>query len=124
MNFLEARLAGGDGAGVDVSLAAGPTLRLARAAPGLSPGSPLTLGIRPEHLRLGQGGAAALPLTLALTEHLGGETYFYGTLPSEESLTVEVQGQAFLDPGTVAHITLDPDLCHLFDKDGRALPRF
>ena len=68
-------------------------------------------------------GAAIIPAVINLTEHLGGETFFYGTLASEEGLTIEVPGQAFVDVGVTVPVRLDPAMCHLFDAEGRAFPK-
>ena len=122
MNFLAARVRAADAAGVEVEIGSGTTLRIARDGSGLRPGAQLTLGVRPEHLDIGEGEGAVLPATINLTEHLGGVTFFYGTLASDEPLTVEVSGQSFVEDGARVAVRLDPALCHLFDAEGKALP--
>jgi ABC-type sugar transport system ATPase subunit len=120
MNFLEAKLSAAAADGVEVTLGDGTRLRLPCRADGHAPGEPLTLGVRPEHLRVGDQGQ--LKVAVSLVEHLGGVTFFYGSLGSDESLTIEVPGQAFLDGGATVAVRLDPALCHLFDREGLALP--
>jgi ABC-type sugar transport system ATPase subunit len=123
MNFLTTTIKTVGEAGTDVALGDGTTLRLPRVAPGVQPGAPATLGIRPEHLRVGEAEGPTIPAVINLTEHLGGETFFYSTLSTEESLTIEVPGQAFVDSGVTVPVHVDPALCHLFDSEGRAFPR-
>jgi multiple sugar transport system ATP-binding protein len=107
-----------------LSLVDGTAILLPRGSDGLQPGAPVTLGVRPEHLHVGDGaGGAVIPAIINLTEHLGGETFFYGSLASEESLIIEVPGQAFVDVGVTVPVRLDPALCHLFDAEGRAFPK-
>jgi multiple sugar transport system ATP-binding protein len=123
MNFLAATVrAVGDG-GTEVALGDGTPVVLPRVAAGLQPGAPVTLGVRPEHLSVGDGDGPTVPTVVNLTEHLGGVTFFYATLRSEEALTIEMPGQAFVENGVAVPVRLDPELCHLFDGDGRAFPK-
>jgi multiple sugar transport system ATP-binding protein len=121
MNFLDATLSAAGEDGVEVKLGDGTPLRLPCLANGVKPGERVTLGVRPEHLELGQDGQ--INIAVNLVEHLGGVTFFYGALASEESLTIEVPGQAFVDAGHTTPVHLDPELCHLFDAQGQALQR-
>ena len=123
MNFLGATVRAVGEAGTEVSLGDGTPVVLPRVAAGLQPGAPVTLGVRPEHLRVGDGSGPTVPTIVNLTEHLGGITFFYGTLRSEEALTIEVPGQAFVENGVTVPVRLDPELCHLFDSEGQAFPK-
>jgi multiple sugar transport system ATP-binding protein len=110
-------------AGTEVALGDGTPVVLPRVAAGLQPGATVTLGVRPEHLRVGDGSGPTVPTIVNLTEHLGGVTFFYSTLKSEEALTIEVPGQAFVENGVTVPVRLDPELCHLFDSEGQAFPK-
>ena len=58
MNFLPGEVSGLGAAGVQVAVGGGAAWA-ARVHPGgASTGAPVTLGIRPEHVQLGQGPAA------------------------------------------------------------------
>src|SRR5262249_19009824 len=85
------------------------------------PGTKLTLGVRPEHLKTGERGELTGDVIVA--ERLGGETYLY-IRPAEGSLFVV---QADGNNPTRVHdriaVSIDPETCHLSDSDGRALPR-
>ncbi|TCZ58565.1 sn-glycerol-3-phosphate ABC transporter ATP-binding protein UgpC [Roseicella aquatilis] len=110
MNFLAGTLVEG---GHAVALQAGPVLRF---ADGPRPGPeemPLTIGIRPEHLRPDPGG---LPLALDLVEPLGSETVLHGRLPDGEALVVKLSG-----PGPregVLPVSLPPAALHVFAAEG------
>jgi len=60
-----------------------------------------------------------------IAEHLGGETFVYVALPSAETVTVEIRGQAAVQPGERVGINVVAGAYHVFDSDGRAvaLPR-
>ena len=83
-------------------------------------GQPLTLGIRPEHIGIGDGG---LPLTVNLTEQLGGNTVVYGSLANGQPLVVQIVGQAKVNRGETITVSFAADKCHLFDAKGLALAR-
>ena len=87
-----------------------------------SPGSRLTLGIRPEHLRLATpGGANSLAATVELVERLGETGYVHLRMPSGVLAIAEIRGDAGLGPGDAAAVVPDPAHLHLFGEDGRRL---
>ncbi|WP_043340877.1 sn-glycerol-3-phosphate ABC transporter ATP-binding protein UgpC [Belnapia moabensis] len=88
MNFLSGTLVEG---GHAVALKAGPVLRFADGPRAGGAGRPLTIGIRPEHMDLAEGG---IPMPLDLVEPLGSETVLHGKLPSGEALVVKLAGPA------------------------------
>jgi ABC-type sugar transport system ATPase subunit len=126
MNFLEARLVGRRDNGVEVRLNDGTPLLLPRDPGGAGDGDSLTLGIRPEHLVISEasgdnGSHPSARVAVNLTEPLGGESFVYGSLSSGEPVTIKQPGQVFITPGAEIAVAIDPGLCHLFDRDGRAL---
>lgn len=117
MNFLHGTLCENACA---VDLRAGKNIRLA-APPDATDGAELTIGIRPEHVRLGNGSdGAALQLLVDLVEPLGAESLIHGLLPSGETLTVRATDCSPL-PGTVLPVTLPAESLHLFGADGQRL---
>jgi multiple sugar transport system ATP-binding protein len=114
INFLSATLA----ANGQLELAGGGTTPLP-APPGTLPaGAPLTLGIRPEHIEVADGGLA---FAVTLTEQLGGNTVLYGTLPSGQPLVVQLVGQANVKRGETLSVRFPPQHCHVFDQLGQAV---
>jgi ABC-type sugar transport system ATPase subunit len=119
MNFLQGSVASHDASGVSVRLNGGETVALSVAtAP--AAGSPITLGIRPEHVELATGG---VPMKVALTEQLGGNTVLYGNLSDQQSLVVQVVGQSLIKRGDTVHVALPQASCHAFGTDGKTLPK-
>jgi multiple sugar transport system ATP-binding protein len=121
MNFLATELRATGADGVTVVLPGGRDVRVPVAAGALQPGAKVTLGVRPEHLKT--DGQGELSGDVIVAERLGGETYLY-IRPAEGSLFVV---QADGDNPTRVHdrvaVGIDPETCHLFDADGRALQR-
>ena len=121
MNFLatQVRTAGTDG--VAVTLPGGRDVRVPVAAGALRPGDKATLGLRPEHLKPTANGE--LVGNVIVAERLGGETYLYIRSGDEPLFVVQADG----DNPTRVHdrvaVGIDPETCHLFDADGRSLPR-
>jgi len=128
MNFLEGEVSGQQDDGLQIRLPADPpgpvATWLARVAPqGMAPGTPATLGIRPEHVSVGEGPGRARVLHV---EHLG----------ELSQLLLQPEGQADAAPpllvkttredtrlGDVLAFALPAEHCHCFTADGRALPR-
>jgi sn-glycerol 3-phosphate transport system ATP-binding protein len=110
MNFLKGRLAE---SGRAVALEAGPVIRFADGPRPGPDGLPLTIGIRPEHLRAEAGGLA---LTLDLVEPLGSETVLHGRLPNGEALVVKLAGPGPRD-GTLP-VALPAEALHVFVAEG------
>ena len=110
MNFLPAELARG---GTAAQLAAGPLIPFHNGRREGPDGRRLTVGIRPEHLTVGDGG---LDLLVDLIEPLGSETLVHGHLTGDEeqSLVVRVAGAAPL--GERLAVRPQPEHLHVFDR--------
>jgi sn-glycerol 3-phosphate transport system ATP-binding protein len=111
MNFLHATLAEG---GAGAVLKSGPTIAFTDGRRPGAAGLPLTLGIRPEHVELGDGG---MPLAVDLVEPLGSETVIHGTLPGGEILTARLPIAAS-GIGATMPVRLPPQAFHVFDGSG------
>jgi ABC-type sugar transport system ATPase subunit len=123
MNFLEATVVRRQEGAVDVRLDDGTQLALPRDPGGARDGDRLTLGIRPEHLAISasDGEHQRAHVAVNLTEPLGGESFVYGSLQSGEPITIKQPGQIFIKSGAEIAVSIDPALCHLFDREGWAL---
>ncbi len=78
----------------------------------------ITLGIRPEHIILGEG---PLNGTLTLTERLGSETYLHVKMPDGTFITARAPGDSTATPGDTISMAFPAERLHLFDAAGRAL---
>jgi multiple sugar transport system ATP-binding protein len=125
MNFLPGMLAGEEGPAVHVRLAGGNVVDVAVDATRAAPGAAVTLGVRPEHLRIEGPDGSGIPATVALVEYLGDATIVHAQVDGvPEMVSLKCQADASC-PEHGARVTLafDPGHGHLFDAEGMALPR-
>jgi multiple sugar transport system ATP-binding protein len=123
MNFLRGTFSGQSASGATVALEGGGGVSVPCVTGSTAAGTAVTLGVRPEHIRVvNDGGDVRLAVTL--TEQLGGESYLHGTVPSGEALSVRLPGQTRVNRGDSVGLALaDPALRHLFDSaSGQAFP--
>ena len=123
MGFLKGRITRLDSQGCEVELDAGTRIQLPLSGASLSLGSPVTLGIRPEHLNLAKPGECALSVTADVGERLGSDTYCHVITACGEPLTMRIRGDMASQYGEQLNLHLDSEHCHLFDADGLALTR-
>jgi multiple sugar transport system ATP-binding protein len=124
MNLLDCTLvqAAADHAVVQVAVG-GETLRCAVDARAAQPGAPLKLGVRPEHLLAG-AAENTLATQVTFVESLGSMTYAYCSHPAvQDVLTCALQGSSRVHAGQPLALGVPADKTHLFDAQGRALPR-
>ena len=97
-------------------------MRLPRVLPAAIEGEPVALGVRPEHLSLDPSlGIPLGDVQVDLIENLGGETLLYARAGDGQKLTVSLDGQQRITPGTAISARFDPVHAHVFDPEGRAL---
>jgi multiple sugar transport system ATP-binding protein len=123
MNFIHAELVLASAAGAEVRLPDGSIVRCDVDASGATPGAPVTLGVRPEHL-VCDGPANRVGAKVTFVESLGSSTQAYCDFPgADEAITCELDGRASVREGETLLLSLPPAWCYLFDADGRAFPR-
>jgi multiple sugar transport system ATP-binding protein len=90
---------------------------------GAQMGGEATLGLRPEHIRIGDG-ENGVHARVRFVEDLGALTYGYFEVDGVEgTVTVQSPGHQRLRAGETVRLTADPASAYLFDADGRAFPR-
>jgi len=116
MNFLP-------GVVVDGGIDLGENGRLSLALPGAAPtGTKVTLGIRPEHMRIAESaGMPSLPATVDLVERLGETGFVHLRLTSGSMAIAEIRGETGLRPGDRTEVALDPAHLHVFGPEGRRI---
>lgn len=122
MNFLAVTVTGVNDSGTTVKLPGDTTVTVPVRPGSVAIGDRVTLGIRPEHLRI-ESGNATLNGEVMVVERLGGETFLYVKIPGGETLVVQTNGD---DPSRMhdrAPLYIDGNLCHLFNAEGDAIPR-
>jgi ABC-type sugar transport system ATPase subunit len=125
MNFVEGGLREENG---QVSfIAAGVNITLRRDnATGTRAGDALTLGIRPEDLRIDpSSNADALPGRVVLVERLGGTSHVHFDVEGGGSrLMASVSNDQLPDVGDTIRVRVPPERVHLFGSDGKAISNF
>ena len=119
MNFINGRVRSANGTSVLVDLGALGVMELARSNTAIA-GQDVTIGIRPEHLKLG-GGEFALETTPSIVEQLGIHTITYSTLPGGEAFTGLFEGNPDLVDGIPIRLGFNTASVHLFDNKGMAV---
>jgi lactose/L-arabinose transport system ATP-binding protein len=116
MNIVDALYVTGNGVKVAETI-----IPLRQPLAGVSEGAAIKLGIRPEHLRLGDRQESALRATVDFAEYLGSTRYLYCYLPGGESITVEQRGGRDFSQGEEVWLNYDAENLRLFSPDGARL---
>jgi len=77
----------------------------------------LTLGIRPEHLRLADTGR--ISATVTHVENLGGDTNVLAASGPDQDITVRLFGQHDIAPDSAIAFDFSDDAAYLFDAEGQ-----
>jgi multiple sugar transport system ATP-binding protein len=125
MNFLSGEVVEGRGAGPLLQLPNGERIALPANA---QVGSPMTIGVRPEHWRNGEG--RGLALRADFIERLGSSVNIH---LEPASTAAHISGEppviwhhaepAGVSEGETVHLIPDPAHIHLFDTGGQAVAR-
>ena len=97
----------------------------------LALGTPVTLGVRPEHLSEANPSerseySSSIEGTVTAVEHLGSEAYIHLQLDTEatgEPLVFKAIGDTAWEIGQRTQVIVEPGKCYLFDILGKALSR-
>ena len=111
MNFV----AGVTGAGSVTAEGLGGSVAVSVGLP--AAGAEVTVGLRPQHLKITEGATHRVELT----EALGGVSYVHLTAASGEKLIIERHDQVSLEPGAMVGVGFEGKDAMLFDKDGLRL---
>ena len=124
MNLIPGELERSDAAAAWVRLADGSRLKAAVDARRAAPGSPVTLGIRPERLSPAAGPDNRLPARVSLIEPLGDQSLLYLEWGNaDEPLVAQVPAPAAPGRDAILELGLPAEDCHLFDEQGLAFER-
>ena len=110
MNFLEGNVEGGRVTVPDLGgLEFVPEFKIPESL------KTVTVGMRPEHLEISEGG----PLKVELIEHLGGESFIYIVTPSGRQITAEAKEARHVREGDMVSIGLGSNPFYLFDSSSQ-----
>jgi multiple sugar transport system ATP-binding protein len=114
MNFISGTVAAGE-KGLGLATPDGCTIPL--PAGSAQEGREVTLGIRPEHVRV--SGEGALELEVDLVEPTGAETHFYSRI-GQSPFCVATHERLDIRSGQKVRLAFPHDRLHLFDAQGGA----
>ena len=89
----------------------------------LRQGTPLTLGLRPEHVSAAGDGPTRIEGKVVAVEHLGSEAYIHLAHGGTDPLVLKSGGDTSVREGQWVSVAVSPQTCYLFDEAGSALPR-
>jgi multiple sugar transport system ATP-binding protein len=121
MNFLTTTASPAAGGTIAVALPEDGSIVLDAGSATVSPGQVVTLGIRPEHLVIGEPADASVEGVLMIAEYLGSETVFYLKLADGSDLTVKADGLTSAKVGAPLRVGIKAAACHVFDDAGQAI---
>ncbi|QHQ35117.1 ABC transporter ATP-binding protein [Algicella marina] len=112
MNFLHGRIGASGGGKVFIS-DAGLELPVPESAPG--EGHAVTYGIRPEHIRIGDGG---VPMNVVVVEPTGSETQVFAK-SGNDLIDALVKERISARSGSQLGFLINPEDVHLFDRESQ-----
>jgi multiple sugar transport system ATP-binding protein len=119
MNFLPVTSIS-DTNGQALVIAGGSTIQTGVPLNEIGKKGELTLGVRPDALRVASNGGGTLSGNLELVERLGDRTLAHVRLPDGTLVIAEDSGQSTIEAGMPISLTLDSAAAHIFDKEGVA----
>jgi multiple sugar transport system ATP-binding protein len=122
MTLLPATLAEGAGEFASLTLGNGATLDTRVPRKALPPSETLSIGLRPEAVRVGSGKSAT-KATVELVERLGERTLVYARLTDGQAITAEDQGDCRLKIGNEVALKIDGAAAYVFGPDGTGYRR-
>ncbi|SFS16753.1 ABC transporter ATP-binding protein [Yoonia litorea] len=120
MNLIPATVSAADPTGVKVALSGGHEMVLPVDGGHISTGDRVEVGIRPEHVHIGDGG---FPISVNVLERLGGVSITYGTVGDGVRFCASLPGDAQVQEGQPLALNVSPEDCHVFDASGDVLRR-
>ena len=123
MNFLSVEAVGVSDAGVVVSSLDFGAVTIPVHPGNARPGQSMTLGIRPENVRVGANHGVSLTGSVELVERLGHETFIEIKTAAGQAVAALVDGKTLVEMCDTVPVGFDPAECHLFDGAGNALER-
>jgi multiple sugar transport system ATP-binding protein len=119
MNLLPACVKSLTESGITILLPGVGELDVPARSNQVKPDEPITVGVRPEHLRVGQEGHVQGEVIVA--ERLGSETYLYVQIDGGKRVTISTRGNSPARVHDRVAVQINGSDCHLFDASGEAL---
>ncbi|MCC4798310.1 ABC transporter ATP-binding protein [Enterovibrio norvegicus] len=120
MNFIAGRVSAVSGLDATITLPDGQTLTVTLAKP-VSEGAEVTVGIRPEHIQIGQGEGFNFEFHSEVVERLGNGTYLFGQYAGIDGFKVHIPGDNAVKAFQTVPLRCSPSDIHVFDSNEQAL---
>jgi multiple sugar transport system ATP-binding protein len=120
MNFVEATAVARDENDVTL-LINGKTRRVGGTFTNVEAESPVTLGLRPDHLIITSNQHALFTVEILLVEHLGNETLFHAVTDTGKNLLFRLGGDTSIAVGDKINLDFEPTKAHVFGANGQNL---
>ena len=115
MNFISTRILKKSSQSISIDLLGQKSFLLKKTSTNLKTGDEITLGIRPEHLKVSKSLNDAWTGKVFVVEKLGSGTFLY--LEKEgEPLVVETDGDSKIKVGDTINVSFNPKKCHVFNS--------
>ena len=114
MNFLNAKVLQMDGTKAQLQLSGGEQFSMTLDRP-VKVGDVLLMGIRPEHLLIGETGDVNISLNVDVVEALGGTTFAYTQYAGVDQVVVVTDGSHIIPRGKTIEVSFKLEHVHLFD---------
>ena len=115
MNFINTRIVKKSDRTMSLDLLGQNILLLKKTAKNLKSGDEITLGIRPEHLKISRDKKNAWRGKVFVVEKLGSGTFLY-LEKDGEPLVVETDGDSKIRVGDKINIAFNQEKCHIFNS--------
>ncbi len=122
MNFLKGEIAEVGADGVTVKLTGGGTVKAKVKGDGAKVGDSVTVGIRPEHLKVTAGDKGPLSASVQLVEDLGDHSIMHIDREAVEGRVLAKVEKVPASEGQTVSFEMPTDEIHVFDSKGVALP--
>lgn len=119
MNFLPVQAQSCTSAELSLKLEDGSVLQVP-CQHAVAPGTPLVLGVRPEHLQVTAFAGTGLHGEVVVAERLGGETYFHVRV-ADKTVITKAAGDSIIAVGERVSMRFDTAQTHVFIPDGPRL---
>ena len=120
MNFIKTRILKKSSQSISIDLLGQKSFLLKKTSTNLKTGDEITLGTRPEHLKVSKNLKNAWTGKVFVVEKLGSGTFLY--LEKEgEPLVVETNGESKIKVGDTINVAFNPEKCHVFNADKSAI---
>ena len=122
MNVFDVHVTDVSGSETTVAATAdGEAVRVPIRSAALAAGTPVRLGVRPEHLLVSGASSPGLPGVVTMVEQLGSDTYLHLALDGYGAAIARAPGFSAHGRGAAIRVTASSDAWHLFDGAGLAV---